>query len=172
MTQLVSWRWVMFVNVPIGIAVLVVGRMVLAETERRHGHHDLLGALSCTVGVTGIVFGLVEAGQDGWASPLTVGSFVLGAVMLVAFLWHEGRAAEPILPLRLLTNRTRSAANVARGLLYAGFYGLFYFLAQFFQDVQHYSPLQTGLAFLPMPVSVFLSHSSPPGCWCTGCPRS
>jgi predicted MFS family arabinose efflux permease len=74
-----------------------------------------------------------------------------------AFLWHEGRAAEPILPLQLLRNRTRSSANAARGLLYAGFYGLFYFMGLFIQEVQNYSPLRTGLAFLPMPVSVFLS---------------
>jgi len=157
LTQLVSWRWVMFVNVPIGIAVFLVGRLVLVETEPRHGHFDLFGAMSCTVGIGAIVFGLVEAGQDGWASPVTIISFVLGAGLVGAFLWHEGRAAEPILPLKLLASRTRSAANAARGLLYAGFYGLFYFLAQFLQDVHGYSPLRAGLAFLPMPIAVFLS---------------
>src|ERR1700722_18257905 len=142
LTQLVSWRWVMFVNVPIGIAVFLVGRLVLAETESRHGHFDLFGALSYTVGIGAIVFGLVEAGQDGWASPVTVISFVVGAALVGSFLWHESRASEPILPLRLLASRTRSAANAARGLLYAGFYGLFYFLAQFLQDVHGYSPLR------------------------------
>jgi len=157
LTQLVSWRWVMFVNVPIGIAVLVVGRMVLVETPRRRGHFDLFGAMSCTVGIGAIVFGLVEAGQDGWASPVTVISFVLGLGLLAAFLWNENRVVEPILPLRLLASRTRSAANAARGLLYAGFYGLFYFLAQFLQDVHGYSPLRAGLAFLPMPIAVFLA---------------
>jgi EmrB/QacA subfamily drug resistance transporter len=157
LTQLVSWRWVMFVNVPIGIAVLLVGRTVLAETERRHGHFDLFGAMSCTVGIGAIVFGLVEAGQVGWASPVTVISFVLGVTLLGTFLWHEGRAAEPILPLRLLASRTRTAANAARGLLYAGFYGLFYFLAQFLQDIHGYSPLRAGLAFLPMPFAVFVA---------------
>jgi EmrB/QacA subfamily drug resistance transporter len=157
LTQLVSWRWVMFVNVPIGIAVFLVGRLVLAETESRRGHFDLFGALSCTVGIGAIVFGLVEAGQDGWASPVTVISFVVGAALVGAFLWHESRVAEPILPLKLLLSRTRSAANAARGLLYAGFYGLFYFLAQFLQDVHGYSPLRAGLAFLPMPIAVFLS---------------
>ncbi len=157
LTQLVSWRWVMFVNVPIGIAVFLVGRMVLAETERRNGHFDLFGAMSCTVGIGAVVFGLVEAGQVGWASPTTVVAFVLGAALVAAFVWHEGRALEPILPLKLLASRTRSAANAARGLLYAGFYGLFYFLAQFLQDVHGYSPLRAGLAFLPMPLAVFLS---------------
>ena len=157
LTQLVSWRWVMFVNVPIGVTVFLVGRLVLSETERRHGHHDLFGATTCTIGITGIVLGLVQAGQDGWSSPVTVVSFLLGLVLLASFLRHEGRVAEPILPLKLLASRTRNAANAARALLYAGFYGLFYFLAQFLQDVHHYSPLEAGVAFLPMPVFVFLS---------------
>jgi EmrB/QacA subfamily drug resistance transporter len=157
LTQLVSWRWVMFVNVPIGMMVWLVGREVIVETERQRGRFDLAGALTSTLGVSAIVFGLVEAGSAGWGSPLTVSSFVLGLILLGLFLFQEQRVDEPILPLRLLTHRTRSSANASRGLLYAGFYGLFYFMAQFLQDVQGYSPLATGLAFLPMPVAVFLS---------------
>ncbi len=97
LTQLVSWRWVMFVNVPIGIAVFLVGRMVLAETESRHGHFDLFGALSCTVGIGAIVFGLVEAGQDGWASPVTIISFVRrsGTGRCVPVAGEPGRRAHP-----------------------------------------------------------------------------
>jgi EmrB/QacA subfamily drug resistance transporter len=157
LTEWLSWRWVMFVNVPIGVAVWMLGRRVLAETGRRQGHFDLLGALTCTVGVGAIVFGLVEAGAVGWADPRSFVALVTGAAVLAVFLWHEGRAAEPILPLRLLAHRTRNSANGARALLYAGFYGLFYFMGQFLQDVQGYSPLQAGLAFVPMPVSVFLA---------------
>ncbi len=157
LTQLVSWRWVMFVNVPIGTAVWLLGRVVIVETERRRGRFDLAGALGSTLGVSAIVFGLVEAGSIGWASPVTVSALAVGLVLLGFFLRHERRVDEPILPLRLLTHRTRSSANASRALLYAGFYGLFYFMAQFLQDVQGYSPLTTGLAFLPMPISVFLS---------------
>jgi EmrB/QacA subfamily drug resistance transporter len=156
-TQYVSWRWVMFVNVPIGIVVWLVGRIVLPETARRNGHFDLAGALGATVGVTGIVLGLVQAGSHGWTSPVTVSALVVGIAVIVAFVWHEGRAPEPILPLQLLTNRTRSSANGARGLLYAGFYGMFYFLALFLQEVRGYSPVEAGVAFLPMPAAVFLS---------------
>ena len=156
LTQLASWRWVMFVNVPIGAAVWILGRRTLPETEQRHGHFDLAGALTCTLGVTGIVLGLVEAGAQGWSAPLPVAALACGVVLLATFILVERRAEEPILPLRLLTNRTRSSANTARALLYAGFYGLFYFMAQFLQDVQGYSPLRAGAAFLPMPVSVFL----------------
>jgi EmrB/QacA subfamily drug resistance transporter len=157
LTQLVSWRWVMFVNVPIGVAVWLLGRIVIVETERRRGRFDLAGALTCTLGVSAIVFGLVEAGSVGWTGPVTVSALAIGLVLLGLFLRQEQRVDEPILPLRLLTHRTRSSANASRALLYAGFYGLFYFMAQFLQDVQGYSPLVTGLAFLPMPISVFAS---------------
>jgi EmrB/QacA subfamily drug resistance transporter len=157
LTQLVSWRWVMFVNVPIGIAVWAIGRVALQETEVRHGHFDVAGALSSTLGMGGIVLGLVEAGTDGWASPITLGALAVGAFLLGVFVRVETRASEPILPLRLLANRTRMAANVSRGLMYAGMYGMFFFLGQFLQDVEGYSPLRTGLGFLPIPVSVFLA---------------
>jgi len=157
LTELVSWRWVMFVNVPIGLAVWLVGRAVLGETARRHGRFDLVGALTSTLGMTGLVLGLVEAGSRGWTAPLTVGSLVAGVALLAAFVHTEARVAEPILPLRLLAHSTRSTANAARGLLYAGMYGMFFFLSQFLQDVQHYSPLRAGVAFLPMPISVFLA---------------
>ncbi len=156
LTQVASWRWVMFVNVPIGAAVWLVGRRTLPETEQRHGHFDLAGALTCTLGVTGIVLGLVEAGAQGWSARLPIGALAGGIVLLATFIHVEHRAEEPILPLRLLTNRTRSSANAARALLYAGFYGLFYFMAQFLQDALGYSPLRAGAAFLPLPASVFL----------------
>jgi EmrB/QacA subfamily drug resistance transporter len=157
LTELVSWRWVMFVNVPIGIAILMVGSRVLRESERRHGRFDLVGAVTSTVGMSGIVFGLVESGTAGWSSALTIGSLLAGVILIAMFVATERKAEEPILPLRLLAHRTRSTANAARGLVYAGMYGMFFFLGQFLQDVQGYSPLRAGLAFLPLPASVFLS---------------
>jgi EmrB/QacA subfamily drug resistance transporter len=157
LTQLVSWRWVMFVNVPIGLAVWAVGRIALTETPSRHGHFDVAGALTSTFGMAGIVLGLVEAGSDGWGSPVTLGALVGGALLLGAFSRIERRAEEPILPLRLFANATRTTANVSRGLVYAGMYGMFFFLGQFLQDVEGYSPLRAGISFLPVPVSVFVS---------------
>lgn len=157
LTEMVSWRWVMFVNVPIGAVVWLVGRQVLAETARRPGRFDLAGAVASTAGMTALVLGLVDAGSGGWASPAAVVPLAGGASLLAAFVLREARAEEPILPLRLLNHATRSSANVARALLYAGMYGMFFFLSQFFQDVQGFSPLVAGVAFLPMPASVFLS---------------
>ena len=157
LTELVSWRWVMFVNVPIGLAVWLLGRIVIDETQGRHGRFDLAGAVTSTLGMGAVVFGLVEAGNAGWADPLTAGSLMAGGVLLASFVKIERQAAEPILPLRLLAHPTRTAANAARSLVYAGMYGLFFFMGQFLQDAQHYSPLRAGLAFLPMPAAVFLS---------------
>ena len=144
LTELVSWRWVMFVNVPIGLCVWLIGRVVLVETERQDGHFDLIGAVTCTVGVSGVVLGLVEAGSMGWTSPVSLAALFGGVAVFAYFLHHESRVSEPILPLRLLAHATRNSANVSRALLYAGFYGLFYFMAQFLQDVQGYSPLRAG----------------------------
>jgi EmrB/QacA subfamily drug resistance transporter len=155
LTELVSWRWVMFVNVPIGLVVGLVAREVVVETPVREGRFDLLGALTSTLGMGGLVLGLVEAGARGWSSALTLVPLVAGAVLLVAFVRVESRAAEPIVPLRLLAGATRSSANATRGLVYAGMFGVFFFLTQFLQEVQGYSPLRAGLSFLPLPVSIF-----------------
>jgi EmrB/QacA subfamily drug resistance transporter len=157
LTELVSWRWVMFVNVPIGLAVWLVGRVALSETEGRHGHFDIAGALTSTLGMSGIVLGLVEAGTNGWSNAATLGALAAGALLLAAFVHIETQAEEPILPLRLFANATRTTANISRGLVYAGMYGMFFFLGQFLQDVQGYTPLRAGVAFLPVPAAVFLS---------------
>jgi EmrB/QacA subfamily drug resistance transporter len=156
LTEWASWRWVMFVNVPIGLAVLFVGRAVLVESPRRHGRFDLAGAVASTVGITAVVFGLVEAGSDGWAAPVTFVSLLAGIILLCLFVRIEKTAPEPILPLRILADRTRASANAARGLGYAGMYGMVFFLTQFLQDIQRHSPLITGIGFLPAPTSIFL----------------
>jgi EmrB/QacA subfamily drug resistance transporter len=157
LTELVSWRWVMFVNVPIGAAVWFAGRTALTETPTRHGRLDLLGAVASTVGMGGIVLGLVEAGSSGWTNPVSLVAFAVGALMLAVFVHNESRVDEPILPLRLFAHGTRTTANVARGLVYAGMYGMFFFLSQYLQDVRGFSPVATGVAFLPIPITVFAS---------------
>jgi EmrB/QacA subfamily drug resistance transporter len=157
LTEWASWRWVMFVNVPIGLGVLLVGRSVLVETERRHGRFDLAGALTSTAGMTAVVLGLVEAGTAGWSAPVTLGPLVGGLALLGLFFRIEAAATEPILPLRVIADRTRASANVARGFGYAGMYGIVFFLSQFLQDIQGHSAVITGVGFLPTPISIFLS---------------
>ncbi len=155
LTQEASWRWVMFVNVPIGAVVYLIGRRVLPETPRQRGEFDLAGAFTSVLGMSSLVFGFVQAASDGWSSPVTLLAFVAGVVLMTAFVLTERRAAQPITPLRLLADRSRTSANVSRGLLFAGMYGMFFFLTQLLQDALHYSSLETGFAFLPMPLSVF-----------------
>jgi len=155
LTQFVSWRWVLFINVPIGIALIAVALRALPETPRVHKPFDLAGALTSTLGMTALVYSLVRAAGEGWGDPITVTGFVVGGLLLVGFVLVERRAVEPITPLRLFADRNRSVSYVARLLLVAGMMGMFFFLTQFLQDILGYSPLTSGLAFLPLSVMVF-----------------
>jgi EmrB/QacA subfamily drug resistance transporter len=155
LTQVASWRWVLFVNVPIGLVVVALARRSLTETPSRNGHFDVLGAVTSTGGVTALAYGFVRAASNGWGDVLTIGAFAVGMVLLGLFSTIERRAAEPITPLRLFADRGRNASYVARLFLVAGMFGMFFFLTQFLQDVLGYDPLQTGLAFLPFSVALF-----------------
>ena len=157
LTQWASWRWVLFVNVPIGVAVYLVGRVVLPETERRTGAFDLAGAITSTLGMGSLVYGLVQAASNGWSDPLAIVPMIAGLLLLAAFVLVELRAAEPITPLRLFGDASRNGANAARMLVFAGMFGMFFFLTQYTQNVLGYSPLRAGFAFLPIPLTVFLS---------------
>jgi len=148
---------VLFVNVPIGIALLALGRTVLPETPRNPGRFDLAGALTSTIGMTALVYGFVHAASDGWSNAATVASFAVGLALLAAFVVTELRAESPITPLRLFASRNRSSAYVARLMLVAGMMGMFFFLTLFLRGVLGYSDLRTGFAFLPLTAMVFTS---------------
>ena len=156
LTQWASWRWVLFVNVPIGLAVLVVARAVLPETPRHTGRFDLAGALTSSVGMATLVFGLIHAASHGWADTTTLGSLLLGLLLLGSFVGIELRAVSPITPLRLFADRNRASSYLTRLLMVAGMMGMFFFLTLFLQNVLGYSSLKTGFAFVPMTVFVFL----------------
>jgi EmrB/QacA subfamily drug resistance transporter len=155
LTQWLSWRWVLFVNVPIGAAVVALAAGVVPATARQRGRFDLTGALTSTAGMAALVFGLVHAATGGWSDPTTLLAFALGAGLLAAFVVTELRAPSPITPLRLFADRTRTSSYLARLLLVAGMMGMLFFLSQFLQLVLGYSPLRTGLAFLPLTVMLF-----------------
>jgi EmrB/QacA subfamily drug resistance transporter len=160
LSEWASWRWVLFVNVPIGLVVLAVGAVTLPagkRADRADGAFDLAGALTSTLGMTALVYGFVHAASDGWSATETVGAFAAGLALLAAFVVVELRAAAPITPLRLFANRNRSGAYVARLLLVAGMFGMFFFLTLFLRGVLGYSDLLTGFAFLPITVAVFAS---------------
>jgi EmrB/QacA subfamily drug resistance transporter len=154
-TEWFSWRWVLFINVPIGIAVLLIGPLFIAESPRQRGRLDLAGALTSTAGMSALVYGFIKASSAGWSSPLTLTSFAAAVVLLTSFIAIETRSSQPITPLRLFADRSRSASFVVRLLLVAGMFGMFFFLTQFVQEVLGLSPLQAGLAFLPMTGALF-----------------
>jgi EmrB/QacA subfamily drug resistance transporter len=157
LVQWTSWRWVFFVNVPIGAVLLVLARRDLPETDRRSGKIDLPGALTSTIGMAGLVYGFVRAASDGWSDPITLGAFAVGVVLLAAFVLVERRAVMPITPLRLFASRDRAFSYVARLALVGGMFGMFFFLTQFEQNVLGYSALVSGLAFLPLTAALFIA---------------
>ena len=140
---------------PIGIALILAAPRYLPETERRPGRFDLAGAASSTLGMTAVVFGIVHAGTAGWADRLTVASLAAGAVLLALFVANERRAEQPITPLRLFASRERAGAYAARILFVGAMFGMFFFLTQFLQGVDGYSPLRAGIAFLPLTLVMF-----------------
>jgi len=155
LSEWASWRWVLFVNVPIGAVLFVLARPVLGDTPRQPGRFDLAGAITSTIGMAALVYGFVTAASDGWHDARTIGSFAVGLVLLAAFVFTELRAEAPITPLRLFANRNRASSYVARLFLVAGMMGMFFFLTQFLRGVLGYSDLVTGFAFLPLTLVVF-----------------
>jgi EmrB/QacA subfamily drug resistance transporter len=161
-TEWVSWRWVLFVNVPIGIVVILAAPLFLPETERQPGHFDLIGALTSTAGMTSLVYGIIRAASDGWSNQVALAALAAAVVLLALFVVRESRARQPITPLRLFADRGRAGSYITRLLLVAGMFGMFFFLTQFVQDILHFSPLQAGIAFLPMTGALFaVSRLSP-----------
>jgi EmrB/QacA subfamily drug resistance transporter len=159
-TQWMSWRWVLFINVPIGIAVVIAAPLFVAETPAaaragRAGIPDLGGAFTSTAGVAALVYGFIRAAGNGWGDHAGWGAFGLAAVLLSAFVVTEARVAQPILPLRLFADRSRSASYVARLLVVAGMFSMFYFGTLLLQDVLGFSPLRAGVAFLPLTLMLF-----------------
>ncbi len=161
LTQALGWEAVFFVNVPLAtLAMALAFVLIPADRAREHKRSfDLPGALSATVGITLIVFALVEGPSLGWGSPAVVGSAAAGVLALAAFALIESRSRDPLLPPRLVANRNLSTAAAIAFLFWATFGSVLYFLTLYFQDVHSYSALQTGLAFL-VPTVVVVTAST------------
>jgi EmrB/QacA subfamily drug resistance transporter len=154
-TEWASWRWVLFINVPIGAAVILAAPRFLPETARQPGRFDVAGALTSTAGMAALVYAFIRAAASGWGDRLTIAAFATAGALLAVFLVIEGRSAHPVTPLRLFADRGRSASYLIRLLLVAGMFGMFFFLTQFLQEVLGFSPLRAGIAFLPMTAALF-----------------
>jgi EmrB/QacA subfamily drug resistance transporter len=145
----ISWHWIFWLNVPIG---LVLAPLAYRRLEESHGSErslDLPGLALASSGLLGIVWGLVNGNGDGWTSARIVAPLVIGALLMAAFVAWERRAPAPMLPLEFFRNRTFALTNVASLFMFFGMFGSIFLLAQFFQTVQHYSPLDAGLRVLP-----------------------
>jgi EmrB/QacA subfamily drug resistance transporter len=161
-TEWLSWRWVLFVNVPVGIVVLAVTPVFVTESARQPGRFDLTGAVTSTAGMTALVYAFIRAAASGWGDRVAVAAFAVAVVLLGLFLLTETRARQPITPLRLFADLGRSGSYLARLLLVAGMFGMFFFLTQFVQEILGFSPLAAGVAFLPLTLTVFgVSRAAP-----------
>ncbi len=155
LTQLGSWRWALFINVPIGLTAIVLAPRFIREPQRHRSRLDLAGAPVATIGVAAVVYGLLHAATHGWAPPATWLPLAVGGLSVVAFILIEARAAAPLLPLRLFADRNRAAGYLNFLVGPAAMMPSFFFLTQYLQNVRGYSPLSTGLAFLPLAVGMF-----------------
>ncbi len=160
LTEYASWRWCLLVNVPIAIIAALLAVPYVRES-RAHGdtRYDVPGAVTATVGLVALVFGLTKAGTpgDGWTAPITLGSFAVAVVLLVSFVLIEQRTSNPLLPLRVVTERNRAGSYSAMFLTAAGLFGMFLFLTFYFQGTLGYSALRSGFAFLPFSGGIIVS---------------
>ncbi|MDT0388807.1 MFS transporter [Streptomyces dubilierae] len=150
LVEWLNWRWVLFVNVPIGLLIVLATPKWIRESERHPGRFDIVGALTSTAGMVLLVYGFIRAAQDGWRDALTLASFAGAVVLLVAFILIERRSRQPITPLHMFADRNRAGTYGIMLCLAAAIFGMFFFLTLFVQNVLEFSPLKAGLAFLPV----------------------
>ena len=160
-----NWRWVLFVNVPIGVLVALLAPRVLSESERRPGNFDLPGAVTASLGLAALVYGLSSAattsnGVSHWGDTKVIASLVAAAVLLGAFAVIEARASHPLLPVRVLRSRDRSGAYLIALCVGTALFGMFFFLTLFLQDVWGYSALKSGIAYLPIMATVMVMSAA------------
>ncbi|MEV7027902.1 MFS transporter, partial [Kitasatospora sp. NPDC093558] len=146
--QGISWHWIFWLNVPIGLALIPLAATRLRESYGPRPHLDVRGLLLAGAGFFGLTWGLVRSNTVGWASGEVLGSLLAGAAVVGAFLWWERRAPAPMLPLTMFRRRSFSAANGVSFFLYAGLFGALFLMAQFFQTAQGLTPMQAGLRLL------------------------
>ena len=160
-----SWRWVFFVNVPIGLLVALAAPRVLGESERRRGRFDLPGAITGSLGLAALVYGLVNAattpnGVSHWGDTKVIVSLVAAAVLLVAFGIIEVRSKSALMPIRVLRSRDRSGAYLVSLCIGTALFGMFFFLTLFLENVLGYSALRAGVAYLPMAGMILVASAA------------
>ncbi|WP_188316340.1 MFS transporter [Solihabitans fulvus] len=156
LTEYLNWRWILFVNVPIAVAILV-GTRALVEGDRERGGLDLAGAITATLGLGSLVYAINRAGLHGWTDGVAVTFDVVAVVLLTAFVVLQRRGPNPMVPPRVLADRGRLAANLVNFLVGAGMLATFYFLTLYLQAVRGYAPMLTGVVYLPFAVGMLVA---------------
>jgi len=158
LVETLSWPWIFFVNVPVGIAAFVVSLRFVPESKDEHMHKsfDLAGAVTVTGGLIALVYGIVRSAESGWGSGDVLGFLALSAVLLVAFVLIERRSAEPLVRLSIFSVKTVRGANAAMFVVAAGLFAMFFFNTLYVQRVLGFSPLEAGFAFVPFTAGVIV----------------
>ena len=158
LTEYLDWRWCLYVNCAFAVIAVIGGALLLSNQARATDvRFDIPGTITAILALVGIVYGFSEADTKGWTSPLTLGFIAAGVILLAVFVLIERRSSHPLLPLRVITHRTRGASYLAIGFAGIGVFGVFLFLTYFLQDQLGYSPVRTGLAFLPMVAALMVA---------------
>ena len=161
LTEWLSWRWCLYVNLFFAAAAIAGAVVLLSNTKgQRRPKLDIPGTVLGSVGLFCIVFGFSHASTDGWTDGLTVAALVAGAALLVAFVVVQGRVAEPLLPLRVITDRVRGTCYLATALSAIAIFGVFLFLTYYLQSVKGFSPIVTGVSFLPLTAGIVVASTS------------
>ena len=161
LTEYLSWRWCLYVNVVFAVVAVTAAVRLLRNDPRDTGVRlDLPGTVLVVAGLISLVYGLSEAATNGWGASLTIALLVAGVVLLVAFAVLEGRVAHPLLPLRVVLDRFRGGSYLAIGLSAIGMFAIFLFLTYYLEEILRYSPVVTGVAFLPMITALIVASTS------------
>src|SRR5246127_3466565 len=161
--QAISWRWVFFINVPIGAVVLALTPRVVPESRLETGTkrgYDLAGAVSITLGMLALVFTLIKADSWGWGSGKTIAGLAIAVLLICAFVAIEHSQKDPLVPLRIFSNRSLAASDVTMLLVAASLFGMFFFCTLYLQQVLHFSALKTGFAYLPFSLPLVAGSAS------------
>lgn len=154
---LLSWRVGFFVNVPIGVLIFLTAVRILDETQAHKGHLDLFGALTSTLAMGSLIYGIIQSGEYGWQNPTSLICIILAIALFAVFINHERSTAQPLLPLRLFASRERVTAYLARMMFLGAMVSFFFFSTQFMQNVLHFTPVEAGIGFVPMTLSTFVA---------------
>ena len=160
LTEYLDWRWCLYVNVPIAILAVIGGFTLLHDRPgHREVHLDAPGAILGCGGLVAIVYGFSEAEPRGWGDPLVLTLFAVGVVLLAVFVWWQTRAKSPLLPLHIIKERNRAGCFLTMALAVIGMFGMFLFMTYYLQVILGYSPLKTGLAFMPLTVAIIIGST-------------